>query len=95
MHCCVTQPPGSQPWVGEEGREKLQDGISSGQGRRVQRLATGEGGSAVVASTLQASLEPSNSIKTHGPDTQIGRAEPGMILGVETRSERTEARWED
>lgn len=97
VHSCVTQPPGSQPLVGrEEGREQQQlqkGGISSREGEtKAQRLATGKGGSAVVASTLQGSLEPSNSIKMHGPETQIGRADWGIILGVETRSERTEAR---
>lgn len=99
VHSCVTQPPGSQPLVGEEGREQqqLQKGdISSREGETgTQRLATGERGSSVVASTLQGSLERSNSIRMHGPKTQIGRADPGIILGVETRSERTEACWEE
>lgn len=99
VHDCVTQPPGSQPLVGEESREQqqLQKGdISSREGKtEAQRLAIGEGGSAVVASTLQGSLEPSNSIRMHGPETQIGRADPGIILGVETMSERTETCWEE
>lgn len=49
----------------------------------------------MVTSTLQGSLEPSNCIQMHGLETQIGRADLGIILGLETRSVGAETCWEE
>lgn len=46
VHSCVTQPPGSQPLVGAEGREQRQlqkDGISSREGETEAKRLAGVG----------------------------------------------------